>query len=906
MVSLVVLVALLMIQSGLSTQHPLYSNKVFHLHKKGHDSERCLKAPRDNANVNDCCQSLEFIADQLRNSTSFNITIILESQISLRTAVTFKNQQYFAIKGRQQSNSLKCHCGKKEPSSNRPGLSFVHINNLELHNFAVHLCCGSEDVYSAAVLIKECSRVIINQVKVHNNIHSGGMVLINPIDKVNISYCEFMTNGHQRVVAEVSFAGGLHIQFYNQTLRKTIIIVEESEFVDNRSPTDDYTIPHLTNTKNKREWNGRSFGGGMGIAILQNTFFIEIYISNSVFVNNAAKWGGGLCIYVQDKTYNNTVFVSDSKFEKNMASRGGGGIHIRLGEVGEDFKNLIHFETVMFKRNNAGFGGGTSIIALLNNYITQPGEIIQFINCTWYGNIGHLSPAVDISPYRFQQSSKGYAPIPLFRDVYIHQNHLRNDNNHVTQGVFIITRFTTHFEGSVVFEDNWYTALYLTSGRAVFHRNSSVVFHRNWGIKGGAISVHGFSALEIHDNSQFSFVNNSAAKVGGGIYYESFDQREYFNGQTCFLEYGGNENNITRRNIHFNFIDNKALLGGLSIFAESLYSCYFSYFEETRKSVKNLTKLFDRIGVFHFDIQKKDFRALATSARVVKFMGKSPLKAVPGKLLLLPPKMYDEFKAVIDSEFSVRVKKNELVELSNHVTANNKTRIFGAAYQNATLILNTPQQLYSVEFSINVSLIPCPPGFYYKDSMKRCWCSADNKSHSYPSIVKCDYVNFTAFIKRGYWIGHYPQASHIQNTSNLYTAFYPSIFKNSNEAGLQRLPNSHDELSNFMCGGSREGVLCGSCKTSYSAYFNSRDIICHKNRLCRFGIIFYLLLEILPTVIFFTIVIIFGIDFSSGALNGFVFFSQVVVFFHKISSLHRTLIKQLLDLPSPSSMPVIV
>ena len=83
--------------------------------------------------------------------------------------------------------------------------------------------------------------------------------------------------------------------------------------------------------------------------------------------------------------------------------------------------------------------------------------------------------------------------------------------------------------------------MYLTSGRIVFDENSTVIFRSNQGIKGGAIAMHGFSAIVVNDHSYFLFRNNSAARVGGGAL---IDQREYFNRKICFLEYGGKENHV--------------------------------------------------------------------------------------------------------------------------------------------------------------------------------------------------------------------------------------------------------------------------------------------------------------------------------------------------------------------------
>ena len=89
---------------------------------------------------------------------------------------------------------------------------------------------------------------------------------------------------------------------------------------------------------------------------------------------------------------------------------------------------------------------------------------------------------------------------------------------YVTTGVFIVTRFSVQFQGHIMFKGNRYSALYVTSRRVIFDANSTVLFQSNQAIKGGAIAIHGFSALVIHDSSYFLFENNTAARVGGGIY----------------------------------------------------------------------------------------------------------------------------------------------------------------------------------------------------------------------------------------------------------------------------------------------------------------------------------------------------------------------------------------------------
>ena len=573
-------------------------------------------------------------------------------------------------------------------------------------------------------------------------------------------------------------------------------------------------------------------------------------------------------------THNNHILILNSTFTRNRGNLGGGGAQVRLGEQESGLENYILFKRVTFINNTASFGGGTSINAMFISNVTEAEGIVQFTNCTWFNNYGRYSPAVDLSPCRFQQSNQGYLPIPLFKDIIVTGNHVLKPKargpNHVVQGVFAITRFFVQFQSSLLLKRNWHSALYLTSGRAIFDKNSNVIFHSNWAIQGGAVAIHGFSGIILNDNSHFLFINNRAARVGGGIFYALSDQREYFEGRSCFLMYGGKENNISKRNITITFCDNKAPLGGLSIYSESLFSCYFAYYE---KYTYNLTKLFDRIGHFYFDAPNLASGAwpLATAARNVRLEGRPSVTAIPGERLQLPLAMYDEFYHIKPSEFALRIKDNKMVHLENYFTVNNSTRIYGAPNQTMTLVLSTPQPLFAIEYFIRVRLLPCSPGFFHDEVTESCKCSADSQSHTYPAITKCNELG--TFIKSNYWAGYYPSGD--KHPDHLYTAFYPSMFENY--ANLRMLPNNSNHLSDFMCGNTREGALCGTCKIGHSAFYHSREMVCGQNTVsCNFGMFIFLLSEIPPATLFFAFVMMSGVNFSSGWLNGFIFYSQVV------------------------------
>ena len=196
----------------------------------------------------------------------------------------------------------------------------------------------------------------------------------------------------------------MHLQFSEQV--QTNLTINKCRFHDNLAPRYDsasLVIP--------TDWNGNSIGGGMCVALLESTSGVNILVINSIFHNNNANWSGGLCIYLQKYMHNNYILIFNSTFMGNRGNLGGGGVQVRLGEQESGLENYILFKRVTgtFINNTATFGGPgeTSINAMFVSNITETEGILQFTNCTWFNNYGWYSPAVDLSPCKFQQSNQG-------------------------------------------------------------------------------------------------------------------------------------------------------------------------------------------------------------------------------------------------------------------------------------------------------------------------------------------------------------------------------------------------------------------------------------------------------------------------------------------------------------------
>ena len=190
--------------------------------------------------------------------------------------------------------------------------------------------------------------------------------------------------------------------------------------------------------------------------------------------------------------------------------------------------------------------------------------------------------------------------------------------------------------------------------------------------------------------------------------------------------------------------------------------------------------------------------------------------------------------------------------------------------QEANLLLQTlPPRQTSLE--LQVKLLDCPPGFILSDNE----CICDPR----PYIgLRCDANKFYSFLSPGFWAG----LVDYENETVLATGTAPTGFCDYNgtqeESLGVRLPRNISQLDEAVCGKSRTGVLCGDCRPGYTTYFHSPNFRCKPadSTTCHVGWLFYILSEIVPVTIMFITVLALNISFTSGAINGFIFFAQLL------------------------------
>ena len=114
------------------------------------------------------------------------------------------------------------------------------------------------------------------------------------------------------------------------------------------------------------------------------------------------------------------------------------------------------------------------------------------------------------------------------------------------------------------------------------------------------------------------------------------------------------------------------------------------------------------------------------------------------------------------------------------------------------------------------------------------------------------------------------------------------------------LPQLSMKLDKAVCGESRTGTVCGKCADGYTTHFHSPNFECYpvNDSLCKIGWLFYILSELVPVTVVFITVIVFNISFTSGAVNGFILYSQL------LNSLYIDVVRHS-HLPLPDALTVL-
>ncbi len=158
----------------------------------------------------------------------------------------------------------------------------------------------------------------------------------------------------------------------------------------------------------------------------------------------------------------------------------------------------------------------------------------------------------------------------------------------------------------------------------------------------------------------------------------------------------------------------------------------------------------------------------------------------------------------------------------------------------------------------------CPTWFFWNQTSRECECGPD-----IGYVVLCSQPKKSVLIKRFHCMTYDNQ------TDSTVAALCPFSDLEAEEKYIS-LPEDKSELNEAMCGkANREGLLCSKCKSGYGPAVLSYDHRCAKCSDGYFGWFLYLNIALIPTTVFFLVIVLCQVRTTSAPLNLFILVCQV-------------------------------
>ena len=858
-------------------------------------------------------ETLESIAVLVQQKLDLVINLKI-STLKLCGTVDFNNLSSLTISGTPGLTTIAC-CTSEGNSTIGAGILLRDISGtLTLENLNLSFC-GSlfknwfscNETFSSALTIIQCKDVEINRLVIGRS-EGVGLVILNHLGgKVNIRSSIFAENKlpqrYYQCKQLIQGGGGIYIQlgqFLPIPYSPMTLHFHNCTFDSNVAHTK-YYLFHFTDIMGN-VLKGYGMGGGVSVTIKKGISNVFLSFSECLFVSNQAFFGAGLSVRAyrrrSDSCMSNvTVEIKHSVIKENGCSRSnhayyGGGVHLSFSTM--FYRSVIrksHYlmNNVSFTRNCAELGGGVHYFSDLDRHDTcgSVNSSMVFQNCTFKQNEAFTGSAIFLSPNIIRKLSTGYTVIvPTIKDSRFLENLItvrtrpsqQGSQSVNGRGTVYSSRYSFQLQGYNHFESNWGSAMHVVDG-VVNLQSSSATFINNTGPFGGALALIGSSRMIVGPNS-YSFINNTALYEGGALYILLDDITDFLTSRSCFIQYQDGERVILSGNWSSNitFTGNEAMgnKAGHAIFATSLYPCQLvSTGINNRKdyTIIENSKVFDVRGMT-FDDDPLLQPQISTDGGLLYGSKPLPLRLFPGREYAHGVVVRDDIGQTVEVTFISTINRNAQNITTDSPYANDKVCLRGEPTQNSSLYLKTMTHRGDY-ITLEVSLLECPPGFKLSDN-KECVCNTE----AYVGLIKCDMENFHSHLIHGYWVGLLNSAdgSNLLVTCGCPFCDYSSGTSNASEFEVV-LPQSHSELDKTVCGETRTGVLCGKCQEGYTAHFHSPSFLCKPTEPvgCKLGWLFYILLELVPVTVVFIGVLVLNISCTSGGVNGFIFFSQVIV-----------------------------
>ena len=837
--------------------------------------------------------ALQVVSNNLyRQNVAFHLGVGNYTLTNNDSLTVIRNANNISIIGESRLHvNIKCQEGA--------GLAFISSSNITLKSFLLRECgklhddnssatVCSNSCYRSGLQFKYCTSIHLSQVTVVDS-NGIGLDIINTGGENCIENSWFILNRVREDEMKIYPGGGgaavrLDQDEQGRPIQKSRYDIHECFFGSNNATSGVYMYEHRTiNITTGRYTNFiQGNGGGLGIFLQNEASNNHIVVNRCRSELNQARFGAGLMLKFADATYNNSVVVNSSVFIGNSGfgakisppGNEGGGVRVDFIQnvSTTDEQNTALFMNITFAKNWAYKGGGLSIaFSEVLSSIKQPSLTLS--NCHFISNRAQGGSGLFASS--FTELNSGYLPKVTIINSTFSDNVLEQLEGYSVSGFGCVyaDKVPMKFSGDSFFRHNSGSALCISGTDVEVNPSSSVHFDSNTGHSGGAIALLNKGILTVNKRSNLSFFNNSAEIQGGAIFsfQSGFQEGPY--SEFCFVRYKYRFVHPKMWDYTFVFQNNTAANKPNAIATPSILACVWP--ESINSSLGadiNSTFCWDTWHYIGSNCTEQ-IETFAASYQVLP-IGEPfhNFKVYPGRATQIPVIFYDDKGINNTYVLTAQISGNQTF-VSRYVSDGNIT-IYGKEEDNVQLILRTLAPRV-IRISLNVTFQLCPPGFEQtyleKIDSYKCVCS-----RNYKQIVFCSEEEFSASIRLGYFMSYddkkdeafvFPWLIHYDFKFDPKLPGYMKL--NDNKLKLNQETCKHLGRTGYMC----EKCLPGRSVPVYN--YNFECVHCSEQN-ARVNWFYFVLLELLPVTLLFLVIVAFNISITSGPVNGFILFAQII------------------------------
>ena len=379
--------------------------------------------------------------------------------------------------------------------------------------------------------------------------------------------------------------------------------------------------------------------------------------------------------------------------------------------------------------------------------------------------------------------------------------------------------------------------------------------------------LQGGSRFYLRPHTHIQITNNHA-KRGGGIYVEDQNAATTI---PCFFQIVNLQYPFLQIDSMITLKNNTAQEAGSAVYGGRIDQCYL--LTSTQQFIYNSTAFTKIFNIVNTSSPVSQVSSNPVAVHVCKHKNISGSKihedqVYPGQILKIPVVLYGQrdgsVPGIVCSEMVNKSRGANFAPLqetqqTEYSCTNLMYTIFSTGYYEFILLRVDDVQYYEekTRVLVNVTLLPCPPGFQLSNLSAQCECHPLLKERG----LSCNISGATPLVRRtkSVWISIHPR----RNDTILHDNC-PLDYCKPTPLWLQL------EHPDEQCAYEHSGLLCGRCKSNLSlAIGTSQCLECTNIHLT-------LLPFALAGLMLVLFLIVCNLTVSLGTINGLIFYANIV------------------------------